>query len=116
MSRNGSEDNLERELHLSREIIRYDLPQPAVHLLTRLVELGITVNLIELRMVKRVKRFHAKFYSAFFPEWKILEYADVEVLNSRPTDNAWGGIAGIRRRRRLDHAGIEKTIEGPVAF
>jgi len=59
-------------------------------------------------MVKRVEGFQAKLYSAFFPEWKILECADVEVLNSRSANNARGGIARIRRRRRLDHAGVEK--------
>jgi hypothetical protein len=113
---NRSENDLQRKLHLSGEIIRYDLSQPTVHLLARLVELGIRVNLIELRMVKRVERFDAKFYSAFFPEWKILEYADIEVLNSRAADDTGGGIARICPRRRLDHTGIEKSIEASVAF
>jgi hypothetical protein len=41
---NGSEDDLQRKLYLSRQIIRYDLPQQPVHLLAGLVELVVIAN------------------------------------------------------------------------
>jgi hypothetical protein len=52
-----------------------------------------------LRMVKRVKRFHAELYITFFPEWKILEYTDVKVLNSRATDDTGGWFRALQAQR-----------------
>jgi hypothetical protein len=111
----GSEVELQHKLDLSRQIIRYDLSQLAIHLGARLVELGIGVHCVELRMVEGIKRFQPELYVSLFPERKILEYTDGKVLNSRATNNTGGGITRICLRGRLDHTGVEKTIEGPVA-
>jgi len=66
-------------------------------------------------MVEGIERFQPELNISLFPEWKILEYTDGPVLNSGATDNTWGGVTRICLRGRLDHTGVEKTIEGSVA-